>query len=133
MEIRSKMCHGYVFLILQGTETPISFCMFRPNGHFSQGFFLTSLLLCGEIREFDKNQDSPQKRSWDITTQCQQAWHSLQVLPGASGFLISENHPLILHPQLRLLMRQDTPDSGFVRLTWEIKSARRTMRKKCSM
>lgn len=65
------------------------------------------LFFSRKSREFDKKQLHGKQCSWDITTQCQQAWHNP---PGVSVFLISKKHPLIPYPQLKLPMRRDTPD-----------------------
>lgn len=96
--------------------------------HYSSFSHITIYFFSRKNREFDKKQLHGKQCSWDITTQCQQAWHNH---PGISVFLISKKHPLILYPQLKLPMRQDTPDFGFVFLTGEIKPARRAMNKQC--
>lgn len=56
-DLKGAMSPCSWFSWAQKTEILIFFCMFWVNEHSSREFFLTSLLLCWEIRECNKKQD----------------------------------------------------------------------------
>lgn len=60
-----------------------------PKGSLSHHYFFVE-----QKENLIKSRTHGEKYSWDITTQCQQAWHSLWALPRAFVFLISKKHPL---------------------------------------